>query len=82
MEITFYGYAQADDVNSNDLIYSMVNDLETFFATSDFTYNNADTSDVRDDFTINNIEIIEGGGNNYALAFSMDTTLVVNADLS
>ena len=73
MSILFYGYANTDDAATSDKIYAMVNDLEVFLQSTNFTY--------YDKFTIDRIEIKEAGPNDPILSFIMETTLVVNDDI-
>jgi len=73
MSIMFYGYAKANDASDSDKIYDMVNDLEVFLQSTDFSYN--------EDLKINSIEIKEAGPSDKVLSFIIDVSIFVNDDL-
>lgn len=73
MSLMFYGFANTNDGMSSDKIFEMVEDVENFLTSSNFTYN--------EDLKIDNIEVKEGGPNDLILTFLMEVRIIVNNDV-
>ena len=66
-KVFFYGYAETDGAGNTDAIYNLLQDMEDFLMSSDFTY----TGNVE----ILDIDIREGGASDQINFFLMETRI-------